>query len=171
MFGFLIGGEVNDYAVQLKTLENNMELATLFVEIIIGIALICVACGSNKIAKNQLNAARRDIYLSVYDNITKALGHVFAEGNVNDDAKDLFWQARDRARLELPDDIQQYTQNLFDKMWEAYILYYNKISGEYRLPKGKEKSAAVEEHQRIIGELIKERPHDIFSKHMKIKIR
>lgn len=149
--------------------DTVIDLAGVVVNAFVGVGLIWLAISSNKIAKNQNRIASREVYLSVYDKVTEALGHVFVDGAVKDPAKDLFWQARDRARLELPKELEDYTQQLFDDMWEAYILYYNKITGEDRLPKGDERTEVVNRHSDLIEKLIKSKPNEVFEKHMRIK--
>ncbi len=151
-------------------LEANEKVLGLMINFFIGLLLIVIAYQANKIAKNQNNLAARQIYLSVYDMITEALGHVKRDGAVKDPAKDLFWQARDRARLELPKPLELYTQELFDLMWHAYKLYYHKLFGDDRLPVGEERNAVSREHEDIIIKLNKEHPHKVFEKYMRIKV-
>lgn len=108
------------------------------------------------------------IFLSVYQKLTEAISLILRDGQVKNPAKALFWQARDEARLQLPEEIQNYTQRLFDEMWEAYLLYYQKLTGEERLTKGPERSQASARHTELIGKLIKERPFEIFQKYLKV---
>lgn len=151
-------------------MSDCIDLVGVVVNVGIGCGIIWLARSSNKIAQTQNSIAARDVYLSVYDKLSEALGKVLVDGAVKDPAKDLFWQARDRARLELPAELEEYTQQLFDKMWEAYRLYYHKLSGENSLPAGEERSTAVTRHDEIIGELINERPHTVFERYMRIKV-
>ncbi|MFN9252862.1 MAG: hypothetical protein ACK6BL_02805 [Holosporaceae bacterium] len=141
----------------------------LLINLVTGVTLGFLAYFSNKISKMQNNIAARDVYLSVYDKISEALGSVLAKGFVDESAKALFWQARDRARLELPNELKEYTQQLYDKMLEANTIYYNKITGDFKLPVGQERNKIVQEHTDIIKKLIYEKPHQIFSKYMTIK--
>lgn len=145
------------------------EIFSLLLSFCAGAGLIWVGYNTNRITNNQYKISSRQSYLSVYDLVTEALGHVFVDGTVKDPAKDLFWKARDRARLELPKEIEDYCQGLFDYMWEAYCLYYHKLYGDEPLPLGEERSKAADKHLEIISILIKERPHKIFSKYMKVE--
>ena len=102
----------------------------------IGIALFWVAHRANNIAESNIELAsqesqsrkyriskdERELFHTVYSLLTEALGLVMKEGRVKGEAHAIFWQARDRARLELPEDIQEYTQVIFKKMHEAYLL-------------------------------------------------
>ena len=67
-----------------------------------------------RISKNE-----REIFRFVHTKISEAITLVLKHGAVTQEAQALFWQARDQARLELPDEIKEYTQKLFDKMHKA----------------------------------------------------
>ncbi len=145
------------------------EIFSIIIEAVIGGGLIWIGFNSNKIIKNQLRASSRESYLSVYDMLTEALGIVLVKAKVNDEARELFWRARDRARLELPEEIEAYCQGIWDKMWEAYKIYYNDLIGEYKLEIGEERNKISARHSEILSELSKEKPYKIFSKYMKVE--
>lgn len=154
---------------------STIEIFGLFVDFIVGLGLVGVAFQANRIARNQRLDLRykvaqheREIFQSVYDIITNVLHHVNSDGRVSDAAKQLFWQARDEARLSLPSDIRQYTEQLFDEMRRADLLNFE-LSKEGGLPSGDRRSAVAKEHMDIIGMLIEERPYEIFRKHMQVK--
>lgn len=144
------------------------EILNLLLSFFVGVGLIWVGRNTNKITENQYKISSRQSYLAVYDMVTEALGHVLIDARVTDEAKDLFWKARDRARLELPKEIDDYCQELFDNMWEAYCLYYHKLYGDEPLSKGEERTKVANRHTLIISILEKERPHKIFSKFMRV---
>lgn len=168
-------------AITLPPSKDWLDLADIIISFFGVIAAASLAYQANKIAKSNLESANqqqktltqkissedRAIFRSNYKKVVEALGMVFRDGKVMDEAKNLFWQARDEARLELPKEIADYTQQLFDKMWNAYIIYYHDITGDACLPQGKERSDAVEKHSKVIGELIKEQPNTVYSKYMR----
>ena len=93
------------------------------------------------------------------------------EGRVNAEARALFWQARDQARLELPEDIQKYTQDIFDKMLEAFVPVTHEIAPNDKggQPQGDKRKAVTERESEIIKNLISEQPHEIFAKYLRVK--
>lgn len=120
-----------------------------------------------KALDQKINSEDRAIFRSNYRKVIDALEIIWRDGNINDEVKNLFWQARGEARLELPKDIADYTQGLFDQMWEAYSLFHNKINGDTRLPQGEERPTACDRHSQIISQLIREQPSAIYAKYMK----
>ena len=124
----------------------------------------------NKNRIYRINKDERKIFNSVYTKITQGIGLVLRDGRVCDDAQALFWKARDEARLQLPDDIVNYTQVLFDKMHTAYLL---KIELDERGSDGspilRDRKESAKKHMQLISELIKEEPYKIFACHMKVK--
>ncbi|HBN22270.1 MAG TPA: hypothetical protein DD412_03435 [Holosporales bacterium] len=148
------------------------------VSIIISVGLFYVAFRANGIAKSNLQIAKqekekqiykihadeRKIFHSVYNKLSNAITLVLESARVTEESKALFWQARDQARLEMPDDIKIYTQNLFDKMYAAYLLELELES----IKETKDRQKPVKERMKLISSLIDERPHEIFSKHLKI---
>lgn len=142
----------------------------VFSSFIISAALFWLAWSTGKSRQYQVNKDAREVFLSVYNKISKGLGIVFREGTVNEDAKALFWQARDQARLELPDDVERYTQELFDKMYEIYLLERKlRTSNDGGLPAGIERDKAADRQSEIIMKLIEEQPSKVFAPYLKIK--
>lgn len=160
-----------------------MDFAGLLINFFGVVVAAALAWQANKIAKSNLVLARqqrksssqalssedRAIFRSNHRKVIDALGAIFRDGYVNDAAKNLLWQARDEARLELPADIKNYTQEIFDMMWEAYQLHYNKITGENRLPVGAAGEEACKRHSQIIRQLIEQKPSLIYKKYMRIR--
>lgn len=169
-----------------KTYAPLLDGADKVIGIFISIGLFWLAHRANAIAKSNLELAEQEklsrkyrigederaIFRSCYSKISEALGLVLKLGRVTDEAKSLFWQARDQARLELPKDIQEYSQEVFDKMWEAYLLGHNDLASIENggLPIGEERKRASARHGDIILSLINEKPYDVFSKYMKVNI-
>lgn len=166
---------LNETSIKFKPL---IEAADSLFGLLISIGLFCIAYQANKISKEQHNKLRykinedeREIFRSNYKMLTEGLGHVMRDGRVKDDAKNLFWQARDQARLELPTEIQDYTQKIFDLMWEAYVDFYHKIyDGEGQAIKHPERSDAIKRNNEIVLELIRLKPSEVYSKYMRLDI-
>lgn len=164
---------LNSAAEKFKPL---IEAADSFFGLLISIALFFVAYQANKISTEQhkslkykISEEERKIFRSNYQMLTEGLGHVLREGMVNDEAKNLFWQVRDQARLELPKDIQDYTQKIFDLMWNAYMDHYHKIYDKQgNAINHPERSAAIKRESEIISQLIKLKPSEIYSKYMRV---
>lgn len=121
----------------------------------------------------KLSPEERKIFGEVYKMISDAKNLVFTQGVVRDEAHGLFWKARDRARLELPEDVQEYAQALFDKMHRAYILIHNDLAssdkGGYPA-QSDERKRSSKEHSDLIGQIIKEQPHEVFAPYMRVKV-
>lgn len=149
-------------------IKTNATVLGVMIDFIIGGFLIVISYKATRIAKNQNNIASRKAYLSVYKKLGKAFSLVSRDGDVTDEARALFWQARDRARLELPKNIERYTQDLFDKMMKAHRLY-SQLYGEGSLPVGEKRNKIASQNCAIIKELMEEHPHLIFRNHMKVK--
>lgn len=166
---------LNETSIKFKPL---IEAADSLFGLLISIGLFCIAYQANKISKEQHNRLRykisedeREIFRSNYTRLTEGLGHVMREGRVKDEAKNLFWQVRDQARLELPKEIQDYTQKIFDLMWEAYIDYYHKIyDGDGQPVNHPERSEAIKRNTEIVLELIRLKPSELYSKYMKVDL-
>ena len=168
-----------DYLNKISTdFKPLIEAADSLFGLLISIGLFSIAYQAHKISKEQHNKLRykidedeREIFRSNYKMLTEGLGHVMRDGRIKDEAKNLFWQARDQARLELPKEIQDYTQKIFDLMWEAYTDYYHKIyDGEGQAINHPERSDAIKRNHEIILELIRLKPSDVYSKYMRLDI-
>lgn len=171
---------INSIAREYKPILYSIDV--LF-NIVIGIGLFVVARKANNIAKSNLELAKqeeinrnyqiskddREVFYSVYSKLSKAIGLVLTNGQVDNEARALFWQARDRARLELPTNIKEYTQQLFDTMNQAYILYHTKLYGEDPLPQGEERSKLARQHMDIITQVINAKPYEVFSPYLTLK--
>ncbi|MDD5586762.1 MAG: hypothetical protein PHY92_07395 [Alphaproteobacteria bacterium] len=176
----------SDFNTVATDYEKLIGGANAFFGLLISIGLFCVAWRANSIAKSNLELAaqekqnreyridkdERDLFRSVYSKISEAKGIVFTEGTVTDAAHELFWKARDQARLELPEDIQEYTQTIFDRMHKAYVLRHIPLAKheDGGHPAGSdERKAASKEHTGLIKSLMDEQPHEAFAKYMRIK--
>lgn len=166
---------LNETSTKFKPL---IEAADSLFGLLISIGLFCIDYQANKISKEQHNRLRykisedeREIFRSNYNMLTEGLGHVIRDGRVKDEAKTLFWQVRDQARLELPKEIQDYTQKIFDLMWEAYKNHYNKIyDGEGQPINHPERSEAIERNGEIVLELTGLKPNELYSKYLKVDL-
>lgn len=120
----------------------------------------------------NLTPEERELFYQVYSMLSKAKGLVLRDGRVDNEANALFWEARDRARLELPDDIQEYTETLRKAASKAYSINSSYLYPASRegLPVGEERSKKVDEHEDCISLIIEAKPHEIFAPYMKVKI-
>ncbi len=153
--------------------------------IAISVALFWLAYQANKIAKSNLelaeqekesrkyriNADERKIFYSCYEKLSKARELVLKNGAVDGATLELYFKARNEARLQLPDKLATYAQKLFDiarKAWAINDTHLYPKKGK-SLPEGDERNEKVEEHDNYIGQLLDARPDKIFARHMKIK--
>lgn len=166
---------LNETSVKFKPL---IEAADSLFGLLISIGLFCIAVQANKIAKEQHNKLRykisedeREIFRSNYKMLTEGLGLVMRDAVVKDEAKNLFWQSRDQARLELPLEIQNYTQKIWDLMWENYTNHYHKIyDGEGNALNHPDRSEAIKRNHEIVLELIHLKPSEVYSKYMRLDL-
>jgi hypothetical protein len=97
------------------------------------------------------------------DNYTKmadAIAEVLKEGHVTEKSIELFWTARDEARLYLPEEIADYTEKMRDIAWKSHLIYIGPLYSkqeDVRLPEGNERSQKAKEHSDLIETLCKER--------------
>mgnify|MGYP001258927559 CR=1 FL=1 len=115
-----------DIEVWASNNQNFLQAFNVLSNFLIGIALFYVGWEANEISKTNhiknkqsrkeyrrlLNLDERAIFKENYDKVSKALSLVIRDGDVNEQAMALFWQARDEARLELPEEIATYTEKL-----------------------------------------------------------
>ena len=108
----------------------------------------------------NLTPEEREIFYEVYDNLYDGLVLVSRDGHVSHDALALFWRARDQARLELPVDIQQYTETLLEAAIKALTIneVYLYSTRHKSLPVGKERSEKVAEHDEYLSILLDAEP-------------
>jgi len=127
---------------------------------------------SPKTQARNLTPEEREIFFQVYTKLSEAKGLVLRDGRVGNEANALFWEARDKARLELPDDIQEYTETLRVAASKAFSINESYLYPANRdgLPVGEERSKKVDEHEENISVIIEAKPHEIFAPYMKVKI-
>jgi len=118
--------------------------------------------------KYQINKDEREIFRAVYRNLSNALGLVFRDGHVSDEALALFWQARDQARLELPVDIYEYSENLLEAARNAFAIHRAFLS-QTDLPIDTKRKEKVKEHESYILTFIKAKPYEQFAKYMRME--
>lgn len=167
--------ELNGLAQTYQPLINAF---TGVVGIFISIGLFGVAIATYKLSKQgnksleqRIDEQEKQIFREVYEQLNKALGLVFQYGNVTDEAHAIFWKARDKTRLELPEDIQHYTQEVFDLMHGAWIIEKGSLKSPENggLPISKDREAKVKEHSRLINELLEKKPYKIFSPYLRVR--
>ena len=168
-----------------KTYAPTLDAADKLIGIAISAGLFWLAHRANGIAKSNLELAKqekqsrkyridkdeREIFRAVYRNLSDALALVLRDGRVDHEALALFWQARDQARLELPVDIQEYSENLrvaANKAFAINELYLYPKNGE-SLPVGEERSKKVDEHESHLSILLDAKPHEHFAKYMRVE--
>ena len=172
----------------IELLDYLNELAEIYEPlfgIVISMILLFLTYYANKIAKSNYQLALeqkrttdykisrddRELFRSVYMKLTEAIGLVLKDGAVNLEAVSLFWEARDQARLELPNNIYDYVEGIFVKMHKAYRQNRTNLETPDKggLPVGEERSKATEEHEQLISDIISLKPYEVFSPYMKIK--
>lgn len=159
-----------------------LEAVKALLSLFIGAGLLFVGLKVNEVAKSNLELAKekkdkliykisekeRDIFRSNYQKVSEALGLVLREGNVSNDARELFWKARDEARLELPQDIQDYTESLFKEMLKAYNAHHFLLYEETDLSNNERREHIAEQHSNAINFLMNTNPNEVYSQYMKI---
>ena len=107
----------------------------------------------------------RATFKSNYEMVSKALSLTMRDGTVADEARALIWQARDDARLELPQEIGDYTEGLFSKMNDVYRkeLY---LSNSTSLTEEK-RNEMIDECHNIMTTLINEKPFEVYNEYLK----
>lgn len=146
-----------------------------FAALLAAVGTIFIGCGANKISKAQFKLAQeernsREALLPqnerqrlMNDNYTKmadAIAEVLKEGHVTEKSIELFWTARDEARLYLPEEIADYTEKMRDIAWKSHLIYIGPLYSkqeDVRLPEGNERSQKAKEHSDLIETLCKER--------------
>jgi hypothetical protein len=116
----------------------------------------------------EISCVQREILNENYEKISTAKNLILQHARVTEEARNLFWKARDDSRLGFPEEIKEYTQMLFDKMHKAYVINGTFLDSQHGLPVGEERTYHVDEHYKLIAELINEKPWEIYSKHMQI---
>lgn len=168
-----------------KTYAPTLDAADKLIGVAISAGLFWLAHCANGIAKSNLELAKqekqsrkyridkdeREIFRSVYRNLSDALALVLRDGRVGHEALALFWQARDQARLELPVDIQDYSEKLRDAANKAFAIndcYLYPKNGE-ALPVGEDRNKKVAEHKSHLSILLDAKPHEHFAKYMRVE--
>lgn len=123
---------------------------------------------------SPLTPEMREIYRAVYAQIDKSL-RLFLENNRDlekiKEAKALIWEARNRAKLELSEDIFEYAENIFKKISEYHDLTAGRLM-EHKdggLPDAS--TAKWEAHERSVSiytELCATPIFDVFSPYLRI---
>ena len=155
-------------------METTLKILEIIVNLLIGGGLVYVGLQANSITKSnkaqasyQLKQYEREIFKDNYSKISKALGLVFRDGEVFEEAMDLFWDARDQARLELPQDIVDYTEELRKIASEAFAsnrMCYD-INGQ---PKSTHNPEDLDKAHKAVLKLISENSYEKYRLHMKI---
>jgi hypothetical protein len=164
------------YAPILEAIE------TLF-GVVIGIGLFCLAYRANGIAKSNLKIAaqekasrlyrmdkdEREIFRSCYEKLVMALALVGTHGRVTNEAFNLFSQALGQARLELPQPIHNYMQEIGKELKEADCLQIElKTPEEGGLLTGEKREQVSTKHMELIRSLLKKKPDEVFRPYMKV---
>ncbi len=162
-----------------SSLETWYKIAGIIGGFVISPGLIWLAWEANAINKSnadflkqakeeqqyRITKDEREIFRVVYTKLVDALGLVQQYGRVREDVLTLFWQARDQARVELPEDIAQYTEELLSAANSALIKYENR---NRFLPQEEHSKPldSAEIHMKILYEA---KPSQKFAPYLRIK--
>lgn len=164
------------YGSLISAFETFFSTIIGVIGIFISVALFKIANSNYKLAQEEkrsreqrISADEKQVFRDVYEKITRALGLSLVNFHVTNEAHKLFWQARDRARLELPEEIQRYTQEIFDLMHNAWNINTSYLGSSENggLPKGDDRNRKSKEHTELMTKLSKIKPSEIFSKYLK----
>jgi hypothetical protein len=165
------------------TYAPTLDAAEKLIGIAISAGLFWLAHRANGIAKSNLELAKqerenqayrisrdeRELFRNVYSQIIKALTKIHLDKHVSYEAKMIFWEAFKQAELELPDDIKVYMKELYRKITEAHNLYYFDLHSKTNPPNNKDKELLINKHEKILFNILDDKPFDFFAPHMKIK--
>lgn len=164
----------------MEYLDIILRCCEILAQGIIGAGAFWLAHQANKIALSNLelskqqqeaNANRITEYQKAkikenYEVFTKALGFVFQEADVNNEAYGLFWNARDQARLELPSDIVAFTQNAFDIAGKANSLLRKTYRKDGTPIHSTNFDKWIDECSDLVSQLYSLQPHEVYRKYL-----
>lgn len=115
--------------------------------------------------KAVLTDEERKIFKHNYDLVCSFINEHMKVGYVNGNALDMIYKAFDEARLNLPDDIVEFTESWANKAKNAFVLHRQ----WERLPVGEKKSKLIDEEFEIIKEILDMKPAEIYRKYLKVE--
>lgn len=95
--------------------------------------------------KDALTADEKKEFVKCYDLLQQFMKHFLRKGYVNDDALECIWQARDQARLFLPQKLEDYVEDYLQKAIKAHGAF---ISWNDNKDPEKTKELSDERHKR-----------------------
>lgn len=107
----------------------------------------------------------RKIFKRNYDLVCSFVSEYIKVGYVNSDVLDIIYKAFDDARLNLPDDIVEFTEMWANKAKDAFILHHQ----WEKLPVGEERSKLIDEEFEITKEVLAMKPAEIYRKYLKVE--
>lgn len=116
----------------------------------------------------ELSNHDRELFRENYQNVSEALALFQQDGRVNDEAMRLIWKAQDQARLELPYDIMEFTENLraiAQKAWSGHKVCWDR-SGQPQSFVGKQ--GIMSEMHAAEKKLYDIQPFEAYRPHMAI---
>jgi len=157
-----------------------IDIINIVIQIIVGCGLIWIGKTANEIYKqqtnfleNQLSDWEKESIKENYHKISKALAEIERDGSIispfpeyENHSLELIWKAKDDAKLCLPKEIKDYTNNLFKKIKDLQLILH-KLN---YLEIGEERNDLCSKKASILKQLSKENPNEIYSKCLKRKI-
>ncbi len=167
-----------------STRKDFIGLLDVLFNLLIGCSLFYIGWEANNIARasrestsqskiqhqSHLREYERNIFKENYQLVNRGVELVWKMGCVEEEALSFFWQARDAARTELPNDIAEYTEKLRTTAQKAYAAYrftYD-ANGQAINMDREERRAKVDEAHEAVGELLEEKPYEIYRRHLRI---
>ena len=124
---------------------------------------------------SHLTRDEKEVFYTVYEKLSSARSQIAIDKFVGKTVLRLLGAAVNQAKLEMPEDIEKYTEklcNIAAKAYSANLVLDKDSKYSFTMaasPKRKEK--IKEEHQKLIRQIEKlEDPLKLFSKYLKIKI-
>lgn len=182
----LLSGCADSIESWAKEHTNFVDFIGVLVNLIIGTALFYVGWEANKIAtasteqteqsakefKANLHETDKAVIRANYSKVSEALSLILQEGCVKDDSMRLLWQARDEARLELPEPIMDYTESLREKAQKAWAI--NKFlydrEGNVKNANHRNRDAKIEEEHKLLLDFMEEEPHKVYRSILEIRL-
>lgn len=171
---------LENWEIWLSNHNNLLEAVKTLFQSLISLGLFVLALQAHKISKSNLELAKnknmllkfktddfeRKIFLDTYNELNNGLEIVYRKGSVDIKAREHFWKARDKARLELPKEIENYCQQIFDIASENFILERKLEKKNWKNEESRLK--ASEKSSDLLEEILNFKPYQEFSKYLKI---
>lgn len=142
--------------------KDLVDILAAFSTPIVALLTAWIAYRQLKLEERDRKNQNIDIYLDCYRKIIGAKEDLFKHGEVTKEGLELFWTARDLARLRLPEDIAKYCEEVFQHGKKAFSARIG-LQGISDIEVRRKKLDEIEPHETFLFNL---KPHEIFREHL-----